>query len=377
MTELFETIFLLASIQGVLLATALFFRKENHTANIYLAIVIFALSLELITSVYYSKGWYLTHIHYSGFTYPIPLSYGPLFYFYTKHLTKKQNKFSLINLSHFIPFISVYLLMFPVFFYPENEKIAFVQKMISNDQPIIYDFVEMLIPIQGLIYTYLVTSLVANYNKSIKENYSNIERINLYWLKYLALGMIVCWSIVAISYIMNLFIDLNNSFNIALHLSVSIIIYSVGYLSLSQPEIFIKPSENGNKKEKIEKYKKSGLDKESAEIIKNKLIDLMDKQKPYLDSELTLNKLAETLEVTSHHLSEVINSSIGKTYYDFVNEYRVEEFKRKLVDPSTAYYNLLSIAFDSGFKSKTSFNTIFKKYTGKTPSEYKSSITNK
>jgi len=377
MKELFETIFLLASIQGALLAIALFFRKENHTANIYLALVIFALSLELITAVYYSKGWYLTHIHYSGLTYPIPLTYGPLFYFYTKHLTKKQNTFSLKNLSHFIPFISVYILIFPVFFYPENEKIAFVQKMISSNQPAIYDFVEMAIPVQGLIYTYLVTSLVANYNINIKESFSFIERINLSWLKYLALGMIVCWSIVAISYIMDLFIDLNNSFNIALHVSVSIIIYSVGYLSLSQPEIFIKPSEGENKEEKIEKYKKSGLDKESAETIKSKLIDLMDKQKPYLDSELTLNKLAEMLSVSSHHLSEVINSSIGKTYYDFVNEYRVEEFKRKLIDPSTSNYNLLSIAFDSGFKSKTSFNTIFKKYTNKTPSEYKSSLTYK
>ena len=136
----------------------------------------------------------------------------------------------------------------------------------------------------------------------------------------------------------------------------------------------MKPKETIVKDETPIKYKKSGLDDSSAKEIKQKLIDVMEKQKPFLDGDLTLNKLSEMLSVSNHHLSEVINSEIGKSYYDFTNEYRVEEFIKKLKDPSTANYSLISIAFDSGFKSKTSFNNIFKKHTGKTPSEYKSSI---
>ena len=374
MKEFFETIFLLASIQGVLLSLVLLFRKENHSANIFLSLGILALSSELFASVYYSKGWYQTFIHFSGLTSPMPLSYGPLFYFYAKFLTKEHEKFSLKNLLHFLPFISAYIILSPVFFYPASEKLAFVQKAITGNQPLIFDIMEIVIPIQGLIYTVLMTVLVLNYNKEIKERYSNIEKINLDWLKYLTFSMILCWSIAALSRITIFFIDASLEFEIVLHTSISVLIYTIGYMNLNQPEIFTKRCEEEINENVPEKYKKSGLDSLTAEEIKNKLLGAMEKQKPYLDGDLTLLKLAEIVSVSEHHLSEVINSKLNKTYYDFINEYRVEEFKDKLKDPSTRNYNLLSIAFESGFKSKTSFNTIFKKYTNQTPSEYKSSL---
>lgn len=374
MKEFFETLFLLASIQGVLLSLTLFFRKENHAANIFLSIVILALSSELFTAVYYSKEWYKSFIHFSGFTYPIALCYGPLFYLYTKFLTKKQNRFSLKDFLHFLPIISVYVLLLPIFFYPADKKLAFVQNVIKNNQPFVFDIVEMFIPIQGLIYTAMMIFLVYEYNKKIKESFSNIDKINLDWLKYLTFGMIFCWSIVALQQITSLFISTAKHFEIVLHASISVIIYSVGYLSLSQPEIFTKQFENKLTEPITEKYKKSGLDNSSAEEIKIKLMEVMEEQKPYLDSDLTLNKLADMISVSSHHLSEVINTLLCKSYYDFINEYRVEEFKSRLKNPSSVNYNLLSIAFDSGFKSKTSFNTIFKKHTMQTPSEYKSSL---
>ena len=116
------------------------------------------------------------------------------------------------------------------------------------------------------------------------------------------------------------------------------------------------------------------MDNATAEELKEKLISLMTFQKPYLDSGLTLNKLSDLLLVSNHNLSEVINSKLGKTYYDFINEYRVEEFKKRLADSSNQNYNLISIAFDSGFNSKTSFNTIFKRTTGQTPSEFRKSL---
>ena len=374
MKEVFETVFLLASIQGVLLSLMLFFKKTNHTANIFLSLVIFALSSELFTAVYYSKGWYLSFIHFSGFTYPLALTYGPLFYFYTKFLTGQQNRFELKNLIHFLPYFSVYAIMFPVFFYPAAEKIAFVQNMISDNQPFIYTVIEKFIPLQGLFYTVLIISLVADYNKKIKDSFSNIDKINLDWLKYLTFGMILCWSIVGLSTIMDLFVNMEQKFDIVLHASISVIIYSIGYLSLNQPEIFMRQTDKIVEEPSKEKYKKSGLDKSTAEEIKNKLFETMENRKPYLDSDLTLAKLAGLINVSEHNLSEVINSQLGKTYYDFINEYRVEEFKNKLKDPSTLNYNLISIAFESGFKSKTSFNTVFKKHTNRTPSEYKNSL---
>ena len=87
----------------------------------------------------------------------------------------------------------------------------------------------------------------------------------------------------------------------------------------------------------------------------------MKNKSPYIDSNLTLNKLAKILDITAHNLSEVINLHMKQNFFDFVNKYRVEKVKRDLVDPEKKHLTFLAIAFDAGFNSKSSFNVIFKK----------------
>jgi AraC-like DNA-binding protein len=94
-------------------------------------------------------------------------------------------------------------------------------------------------------------------------------------------------------------------------------------------------------------------------------------EKPYLDANLSLPELADKLEIPSHHLSRVINEQFGVNFFDFVNQYRVEEVKSKIGNPEFENLSLLGIAFDSGFNTKSAFNRVFKKMTGFTPSEYK------
>jgi AraC-like DNA-binding protein len=159
-----------------------------------------------------------------------------------------------------------------------------------------------------------------------------------------------------------------------LNIPLAILIYAIGYMGLKQPEIFLDPSSIPPQSEGTEKYRRSGLSDESAEEIKRKLLTLMTSDKPFLSKDLTLQKLAELLKTSSHNLSEVINTRIHQSYYDFINQYRVEEFKSRLTDPESERYNLLSIAFDSGFQSKGTFNSIFKKFTGMTPSEFKATL---
>jgi len=96
----------------------------------------------------------------------------------------------------------------------------------------------------------------------------------------------------------------------------------------------------------------------------------MTNEKPYLDSELSLIKLAGLLYIPSHHLSQIINEQLGKNFFEFINEYRVEEVKLLMAKNKDRKYTLLSIAYDSGFNSKSTFNSIFKKYTGITPKQY-------
>lgn len=101
----------------------------------------------------------------------------------------------------------------------------------------------------------------------------------------------------------------------------------------------------------------------------------MDEKKPYLEPKLTLNMLATQLDVSSNHLSQTINQHQNQNFYDFINQYRVEEFKQRAKDPKNQHFNILALALDSGFNSKSAFNLIFKKHTGITPSQFMSENT--
>ncbi len=122
------------------------------------------------------------------------------------------------------------------------------------------------------------------------------------------------------------------------------------------------------------KYASSSLSEEDMDFYKETLEKYMKNEKPYLDNELSIRKLAEQLEMQPHHLSQVINSGFDNNFYTYVNNYRINEVIELMKDPQRKHHTILAIAYDSGFKSKSSFNTIFKKMTGKTPSEFRDEI---
>ena len=108
--------------------------------------------------------------------------------------------------------------------------------------------------------------------------------------------------------------------------------------------------------------------------LKTALVALMAQEQPYRDPDLTLADLAEALNTTPHKLSEVLNSEVGQTFYDFVNSYRVEEVRRQLAEAKSRRQNVLALAMDAGFASKSTFNQVFKKRTGQTPSSYRNAL---
>lgn len=97
----------------------------------------------------------------------------------------------------------------------------------------------------------------------------------------------------------------------------------------------------------------------------------MEEQKLYQDSELKLADLAKELSISSHNLTEILNQYMGQNFYDFVNHYRVKEVKQKLLGPDSKNKTVLALALDAGFNSKSSFNSLFKKQTGMTPSQFR------
>jgi len=164
-----------------------------------------------------------------------------------------------------------------------------------------------------------------------------------------------------------------------IYISLTIAVFFLGYFGLKQQAIYMhNPATIKNKedlKPNVEKkesnqYVKSGLNSLEAEKHLKELLNYMDNERPYLNGKLSLKEVAEYLNISVNHLSQVINEQLGKNFFDFVNGYRVEEVKRRFADSDNEQYTLLALAYDSGFNSKSSFNSIFKKITGLTPSQY-------
>jgi AraC-like DNA-binding protein len=373
--EISKYVFLLGAVQGLFLSLFIFRKKENHSANLLLAFLIFAFSLDLGHAFIVASKLYIYAPHLLGITIGFPYLYGPLIYIYVKIIGSENKEFKKKYWLHFIPYLIVLIAVFIFFFFEDAAfKIGLFERKFKMFAA---QLTSMFIPFHGIIYTYFSIREVSIFNRKIKYSYSNIDKINLNWLAYLAFGALIIWLIVVISYIVQAIFGHSNIGGYAIYFGVSVLVYIIGYKSLTQPEVYIIESVKADIHKPVEtlkSYKKSGLSEDKADEYLQKLVTLFETEKIYRNSNLTLGELSKSIDISQHNLSEIINTKLNKTFYDYVNQYRVEEVQIKIIDGESEKYNLLSIAFDAGFNSKSSFNSIFKKYTGKTPTEFKSSL---
>jgi adenylate cyclase len=116
--------------------------------------------------------------------------------------------------------------------------------------------------------------------------------------------------------------------------------------------------------------KKALLDKNKVTDYTTLLLNHIAENKPYLESNLSLRTLADQVDIHPNQLSWLLNESLGKNFNEFINHYRIENFKKLSNDPKNSKYTILGLAYDSGFNSKTVFNTYFKKDTGLSPKQF-------
>ncbi|GAB2793195.1 hypothetical protein GCM10027275_42750 [Rhabdobacter roseus] len=173
-------------------------------------------------------------------------------------------------------------------------------------------------------------------------------------------GILVIWSVVIITKNEELITK-----------AIAIFLILLGYFGITQVDVFSKRTPQSALVEEVKpKYVNSGLDNLEIDRLHQALIRLLQTEKPYLNPELTLQHLASMIDAQVHHLSQVINEKEQKNFYDLINGWRIEEFLKEVKSEKNKKYTLLAIAYDCGFNSKASFNRNFKKYTGKTPTEY-------
>lgn len=325
---------------------------------------------------FYSHNLF-THFHLLSISF-ISLFYlhGAFLYLYVSSFVSFKKRFNKKNLFHLIPFGLFNIYIFIISFFPVVAKNIRLDHVHSDASiPPLFLLFLIITALSGPFYFVFTIRLFKKLDINIFNNFSYYENINLVWLRKLVYVFGVIWTVLimitTIHHIFNLFSPVFCTDGLFLSLSIFVIL--IGYYGFKQRVLFSLDSQEEQMvtEENKVKYAGSRLTEEEANEYIEKLNAIMISDKPYLKPNLTLLELASDVGVSSHYLSQIINEKFELNFFDYINKYRVEEVKEKIINPKYSGYSLLGIALDCGFNSKSAFNRIFKKFTGQTPSDYK------
>jgi AraC-like DNA-binding protein len=350
---------------GLLIST----KKPVTTANRLMAAWQFLICIELIFALINSNVLEMYSFQFITFT------YGPLMYLYVIFMTSPGKKFNWFSLLHFIPFVAFFAVA--VMFRTE----PLVRDLRSFFQP---DRLISLRIIYGTsfflsitIYSVLAFVEIGRHQKNLKNLVSYTSGvITLNWLKIISVSFYIAYFILFIVGGLNMignYIPFDPYFVIFGFITLFSFFFS--FYGIKQPIIFGQELNSSDEEKKdTEKYSKSGLKARQAEEYLTILISFVEENKPYLDRDLSIYDLSQQTGIPKHYITQILNEWHKKNFFTFINEYRVKEVIERLSDTKFSHYTILAIAYDAGFNSKTTFNSIFKYQTGLTPSQYREKL---
>jgi AraC-like DNA-binding protein len=357
---------LIALVIGLLLIAALLSRKDNRQANRLLCVILAAgLYFQYIQALKIT-GDFAGHpfLWRSGFA--VRLLIPALFYLYILAMTVPGFQWTKRHLYHLLPFCFgvIWCLVYRV-----DPRVSLIER---------YFRTVINVSVSG-IYLYACLRKIHDFREQIKSYFSQLRRVRLQWLQLLLILFVLPWLVGVADVLSGPYITMER----VVVPMVTVIILLIGFFGLRQSVIFSSedywqppPEERAELIQLVPKAKELLFFTEEELVWwKEKLKKYVAEQKPYLDPELRLTDLAKGLELKSYQVSEILNRGMGVSFYDYINQFRIEEAKRRLLDASFAHMNILGIATDSGFNSKSVFNETFRKYTGTTPSSFRSEHT--
>ena len=368
------TILAIGAIQSLFFSFLLMRKQEKTTADKILMVWLLLLFVQIFANYLEFKGYYDRFPHLVGSTSSLIFLYGPLLYFYVKWNISVKPRFKKEHLLHFLPFLLYNLTLLPFYLKGASEKLAYHhnESMIPESTLVLTVFLvckTLTLP----VYLTWAFVLLRDHRKNVESYFSDIESVDLRWLMFMVQSLFVLSLVVLLATIVKLLTGFTFETEPYIFSAATLWIFALGYYGLKQTPVFIntlKGMEATTSDQRKTRYEKNKLKPSDGERYQQQLLEYMEVEKPFLKNKITLQEIASALDIPNHHLSQVLNDKIKQNFFDFINGYRIEALKEKLKDPKSKHLTILGIANECGFNSKASFNRIFKKNTGLTPSEY-------
>jgi AraC-like DNA-binding protein len=354
--------------QGFFVAFLLNSRNvKKSRANIFLSVLLISLSFSIAHILY--AGDVISHLSVKVYSVGDPtfLLIAPFLWLYTMELTGERVRFSWRMVLHFLPFLLI-ILMSLSFRHIQSEKMI---SALNESHRIGKVLFWVIVVVQFSGYLFFIQKRWERYRSVIQQEVSNTENVSISWVRFF-MGVFL---LVNVFFLFSLFAVIHLETRTWLYKSVGLIfslsVFALGYKGILQREVL----DTGVLEEGSESFMIAPKEsKPQDQALIDRVVTYMNDKKPFLDPELTLSTLARELGLSRGQLSQLINEGMGDNFYNFVNRFRVEEVKRLMVDPKYQNLNMLGLALEAGFKSKSTFNLIFKRFTGLTPTEYKKNL---
>lgn len=348
-------------------------KKPIKIAYFILSVLLFQFALTFGLDILQYHG--VVEAHRWAISLSIRMLYAPLFFLYAKYITKDFGRFAKIDFLHALPSIVLISIFISLKLLPENQQLAnnvFYEKYLWLRQ--IYGYLFMILLV---IYVSMAIYKVVKFKRQIIDNYSfHSMKISLDWLLIMIFLFVLLIMLIIISSALYESGKIDNQVYLFRHLLELFHVYVLSIWGFHQNQLIsgLKNDYSFTVRNHLSgsgKYVKSGLKEEDAKKFIQVLLKFMKESEIWKDTELSIAKLSTKTSIPKHHLSEVLNEYLGKSFYVFVNEYRVEYAKELLTKKEFENWSILAIAYECGFNSKTAFNIFFKKHTQLTPSEFK------
>ena len=297
---------------------------------------------------------------------------GPLVFFYFRAITKAEKEFSKLDILHFAPFV-IFVIVLPLFWGD-----ILNQRQIDYGMLSVFDHRQKIIAPTAFLYSYIFIAqflsfaaylvfsflLIKDYNQQIRQEYAQINT-KVKWLKLFILSFIMMFVFTAVFLFLLLKTDVYRRHMDYLYIiPAGLLFYAIGYFLIDENWVTLE--------QKRPKYANSTFDQNKRSDYVEKLENLVQGESLYLNPNIRLKDLAKRMDISSHHLSQLLNQHYHASFFDYINKYRVEKAKELIKKHPERI--LMHIAFDSGFNNKTSFVNAFKKFEKATPSKFKEAL---